>query len=101
MCQATIDNCKTIAKQLGGGWLCLKQSGVYTLAPKPVFLVLLGASFLPVLMTWMLLGTFLVAGAVDLDVAWNLPPYFGRPLDAAWNLPPSFPLPLVLRRGSV
>jgi hypothetical protein len=41
-----------------------------------VFLVLLGASFLPVLMTWMLLGTFLVTGAIDLDAAWSLPPYY-------------------------
>jgi hypothetical protein len=55
----------TIEKQLQNNWgglaLLKKQSGVYTLAPKPVFLVLPGASFLPVLMTWMLLGTFLVA----------------------------------------
>ena len=33
-----------------------------------------------------LLGTSSLLGAVDPDVAWNLPPSFGRPLDAAWNL---------------
>jgi hypothetical protein len=59
------------------------------------------------LMSWMLLGTFLVIDADDLDVAWNLPPSFGRPLDAAWSLPPCylcFPFDQLLfleRRGSV
>jgi hypothetical protein len=54
----------------------IKQKSLYTSAKTSV----LGAawSLLPSLelMSWMLLGTFLVTGADDLDAAWSLPPCY-------------------------